>query len=189
MPEASGARGQVVGSSDENLLDRACEGDGEALGRLLEQHAAALREHVAGRIPRRWQALLSADDVVQQTFTDAFLNVRQVVSRSESAFVAWLHRIAKHNVGSALRGLEAEKRGGDRQKIEFRTRDDSLAELCALAAIPQSTPSREAAKREVELSVRLQPPGIIRILESGLAVEGQRITRWVTWAPFRWTGG
>ncbi|HVP10361.1 MAG TPA: sigma-70 family RNA polymerase sigma factor [Phycisphaerae bacterium] len=137
-----------MGSSDDNLLNLACDGDRDALGRLLEEHTPPLRARLAGRIPVRWQAVLSAEDVLQQTFTDAFLQIDRLVSRSEHSFAAWLHSIADHNLASALSMLEAEKRGGNRRKIELPRRDDSLAELYDLVAVSQSTPSRHAARDE-----------------------------------------
>jgi RNA polymerase sigma-70 factor, ECF subfamily len=137
-----------MGGSDDHLLDQACGGSRDALGRLLEAYAPPLRARLAGRIPNRWQALLSPEDVLQQTFTDAFLQIDQLVSRSDCSFAAWLHRIADNNLASALSMLEAQKRGGDRRKVDLRGRDDSLAELYELVAATQSTPSRHAARDE-----------------------------------------
>ena len=141
-----------MGSSGDSLLAQACGGSREALGRLLEEHAAPLRTHLAGRIPLRWQALLSPDDVLQQTFTDAFLCIDQLVSRAEPSFAAWLHRIADNNLASALTMLETQKRGGDRRRIE-PSDHDSLAELYELVAARQSTPSRHAARNEARTAL------------------------------------
>jgi len=151
-----------VGGSADNLLDQACGGDGAALGKLLAKHMPPLRSRLAGRIPRRWQAQLTPDDVVQQAYTDAFLNIARFVSRTEDAFAAWLSTIADRNLANALRMLETEKRGGDRRGIELRSRDDSLAELYELVAAMQSTPSRHVARAEahtaLERAIEHLPP-------------------------------
>jgi hypothetical protein len=49
----------------------ACNGDEAALECLIAKHFGALRDKIAPQIDPRWQALISAEDVVQQTAIDA----------------------------------------------------------------------------------------------------------------------
>ena len=92
---------------------------------------------------------------MQQACTDAFLHFDSFVSRDEGSFHAWLATIAERNLVSALRMLEAEKRGGARRKIELRSPDDSLLALYELLGAVTSTPSRRAAREEGRAAVRL----------------------------------
>ncbi len=137
-----------MGSSDDNLLNQAVGGSRTALGKLLEEHTPVVRGRLAGHIPQRWQAVLSPEDVLQQTYTDAFLHIDRFVPRADGSFAAWLCTIADHNLANALEMLEAEKRGGGRRPIESRAREDSMAALYELIAATQSTPSRHAARDE-----------------------------------------
>lgn len=49
---------------------------------------------------------------MQETFTDAFLDILQFRPGPGSAFLAWLTTLATRNLYDAIRMLEAEKRGG-----------------------------------------------------------------------------
>jgi len=129
------------------LLDRARAGDEEALAELLRRFGPGLRRSLAGAIPARWQALLSTDDVLQQTYTDAFLAISSFRPAGPDAVSAWLKRLAHNNLRDALRILEAEKRGG--RPPPGLTEEQSCERLVErLAADTGSTPSRAAARDE-----------------------------------------
>lgn len=133
---------------DEDLLAQAQAGNADALAQLLERHAPRLRRSLAGTIPRRWQTLLSIDDVMQQTFADAFLDIAHFESRGADSFAAWLAIIARHNLLNALKALESEKRGGARRPIHARAKDESTFALLEVLAVTFSTPSGKAARAE-----------------------------------------
>lgn len=130
------------------LLQQAIAGDHAALMDLLEQCAPAIRRRLAGRIPLRLRALLSEDDVLQQTYTDAFLGISSFVKQDGYGFVAWLNTLATRNLIDAIRMLEADKRGGGRKRVEPRCEDDSCQALFELLAATSTTPSRQIAKAE-----------------------------------------
>jgi len=142
-----------VGSSECNLLGEAAQGRDEALERLLEEHTPMLRRRLAGKIPRRWQAVLSVDDLVQQTYIDAFLNIEGFSGQDSGTFAAWLHTIARRNLVSTLRMLDADKRGGDRCQIAGPGDDDSFIALYELIGASQTTPSRCAARDEARTAL------------------------------------
>lgn len=137
-----------MASPDHDLLSRAGSGDEDALAELLEKHGPIVRQRLAGQIPRRWQSLLSLDDVMQQAYTDAFRDLEQFAGEDEGSFKAWLTSLAKCNLDDALRMLKADKRGGRRRRIEPRAREDSSLALYELLAPTRSTPSQHAARRE-----------------------------------------
>ena len=142
-------------SSNGNLLSRAGAGDREALVKLLEEHSPMVRRHMERRIPRRWRAVVTVDDLMQQTFTDAYLNMTRFEPRDEEAFASWLLLLARCNLLDALRALRAEKRGGDRRRIEPRTPEDSFTALYdLLGGTTQTTPSRALARDEACAAVR-----------------------------------
>lgn len=142
-----------MSESYENLMARAIGGDHQALTALLEHHGPAVRQGLGGKIPRRWQSVLSADDVMQQTYTDAFISIRQFVNRGEDSLLRWLSTLAKRNLLDALEMLEAEKRGGGRQRITGVGSEDSFVALYDLVAGAHSTPSRHAARDEARVAL------------------------------------
>ncbi len=90
-------------ATEDELLQQACDGDEKALGKLLDLHTPELRRVVARKLPARWQSLLSEEDVLQQTFTDAFLDIHQFKPGPGSVFVAWLTTLATRNLYDAIR--------------------------------------------------------------------------------------
>lgn len=132
---------------DECVL-QAVRGDRDALTRLLERHGPVVWHRLAGQMPRAWQALLTRDDVMQQTYTDAILDVHQLIACSEEAFAAWLFSLARRNLYDAIRMLEAEKRGGrHRRRIGIDAGESAVA-LYELLGGTSNTASREAARKE-----------------------------------------
>ncbi len=137
-----------MASSGDDLLTPASSGDTRALRELLEEHAPVVRRWLAGKIPHRWRSVLSVDDVMQQTFTDAFLDISRFVPVGGDSFGAWLMSLAKCNLVDALRMLEAEKRGEGRRPVTSPDGGDSCMSLYELLLATSSTPSRHAARDE-----------------------------------------
>jgi len=81
------------------LEERAIQGDEEALTELLERTGPVIRRDVAERIPARWRSVLSEDDVMQQTYADAFRGITRFVPLGQRFFWAgcfshWPSRVA-----------------------------------------------------------------------------------------------
>lgn len=129
------------------LLQRAVGGDPAALAALLERNGPIVRARLAADMPRKWQSVLSVDDVLQQAYTDAFLAIGRFVPQGDGAFLAWLTRLARNAMLDALDMLHAAKRGGNRNKIEPDTERSLTGLLDAVKAV-SATPSREVAARE-----------------------------------------
>jgi len=138
-----------MSTPDTATLEQAVAGDTGALARLLKRHANSVRGTLYGRIPRRWRSVLSEDDVLQQTFADASRDVRHFCGETDRAFEKWLCKIAECNLHDALRMLEAEKRGGNRRRVELPGSGDSHLDLLRLLSAGSSTPLRHTSKDEV----------------------------------------
>ena len=132
-----------------NQVKRARAGDRSALGDLLLQHGPKIRRRLRGAIPKRWQALLSIDDVLQQTYVDAFLDFGDYAGSSPEAFNGWLSTMARRNLYDAIRMLSAAMRGGDRTRLTQAMSDESFVVLSELATHTDSSPSRTASKGEI----------------------------------------
>ncbi len=137
-----------MATSSKDPLSRAIAGDKEALTQLLQQYGPALRRRFQDEISARWQSVFSLDDLIQETYVDAFIHIGDFVPRGEGSFEGWLTTIAKNNLRSAAEMLTAAKRGGKRRRIELGRTDDSYMELYDLLGGTTSTPSRHAARAE-----------------------------------------
>ncbi len=136
-------------TNQESLIDEAANGDRDALVRLLKQHTGAARAAISGKIPKRWQSLLSYDDIIQQTYADAAVGIVNFNSRDGAAMGKWFGTIAKRNLGNAIKMLEAEKRGGNHRRIEGGG-DESFVHLWEYISTTSGTPSRHAAIHEAK---------------------------------------
>lgn len=132
----------------DDLLGRAGRGDRDALARLLEKLGPAVRRSLNGKIPRRWRAVLSDDDVMQQTYADAIAQIARIRADSEDAFTGWLVVTAQHNLQDAVKMLEADKRGGQRRRVEPVGPDGTPLRLSELLPGTGTTPSGQAARGE-----------------------------------------
>ena len=134
-----------MGESTDSLLQRAIDGDSRALGEILKQHGPSVRRTLAGKIPRRWRAVLSEDDVMQQTYADAVADITRFAPRESGSLRAWLITLARRNLLDAVSMLGAEKRGGKRRRID--PADHHLA-LAGLIDGVGETPSRHMIRTE-----------------------------------------
>jgi len=139
--------------SDDELLQQACAGDEAALGKLLDRHTPELRRVVAGKLSTKWQSLLSEEDVLQETFTDAFLDIDQFKPGPGSAFLAWLTTLATRNLLDAIRMLEADKRGGRVRRVTPGASDESYADLMGQLGGTATSPSGHAARDEAKTAL------------------------------------
>ena len=137
-----------MADTEEELVRRAARGDREVLAELFRRVGPLVRPGIASAIPKRWQSLITVDDVMQQTYTDAFLNIHRFEPRGEGSLAAWLTTLARRNLRDALKMLERDKRGGDRRGLSLEAPIDSCVALYDLLTGSGTSPSRAAAKDE-----------------------------------------
>jgi len=123
-------------------------GDADALARLLQRYGPAVRRSIRGEIPPQLRAVISEDDVMQESYAEAFLSIHQL--SPEGAFFPWLRRIAKNNLLDATKGLRAERRGGNHARVEAERGDEGALSLFDVLADSGTTPSRGAMRGELE---------------------------------------
>ncbi len=122
--------------SDDQLVDRAKQGDREAYSGLVRRH----REPIYRTIFRFTRDHGDTDDLAQETFLQAFRELPQF--RGQAGFSTWLHRIA---VNLSLNHLKRKKREMDRRDFDERFAERTPA--------PCLTP--EAAALSAEFQARL----------------------------------
>jgi len=137
----------AVPSNDSAEIRLAMGGDADALARLLEQYGPAVRRSIRGEISPQLRAVLSEDDVMQESYADAFLSIHQL--GPEGSFFPWLLRIAKNNLLDAAKGLRAERRGGNHSRVETERGEEGALSLLDVLADSGTTPSRGAMRGEL----------------------------------------
>lgn len=127
----------------------AIAGDREALKRLLAESSDSLTRYVEGKLGPSLQSIISADDVVQETFIQAIADVGGCQASDGRGFAAWLKGVANHRMQDLIKGLKRKKRGGDFQRVETAAAASrSRVDFVQLLSAGISTPSRRFAVGE-----------------------------------------
>ena len=134
------------------LCQRAIEGDEKALGELLEKLGPVVRQRIIGKISKTWQSILEADDIMQVTYLEVFLQIERFTARGPGSFVAWVTQIADNNLRDAVKGLERAKRPDPRKRVQASSKpsEDSYVALVELLGVTNTTPSVHAARGEIK---------------------------------------
>lgn len=138
---------------EHDLLRAAVRGDEKALASLLKDITPQLRGRIAAKISPAWQGTLDADDVLQVTFVEAFLQIEAFTDRGDGSFLAWLSHIAENNLRDAVKALERAKRPDPRRQVHASGNDDSYVALVELLGYTSTTPSRAAARGEIHTAL------------------------------------
>ena len=136
---------------DPAVMARAVAGDAIAASDLLRQFGPIVRGRIEGKISKVWQSTLEADDVMQVTYLEAFLQFPKFTPTGPGCFVAWLTRIAENNLRDAVKELEAAKRPDPRRQVRGSDRPDerSYVALVELMGVTHTTPSRVVGVGEI----------------------------------------
>ena len=135
-----------MGENPDGRLVKAVGGSADALTELLRDHGPTLRGRF--QIEPLHRSLLDIDDILQVTYLEAFLHIRQFRGNDESAFVSWLTRIAHNNLRDAVRELERGKRPDPRRRVWPSGSDESYVGLLDEIGHTSQTPSRVVAAAE-----------------------------------------
>ncbi len=135
--------------SESELVAKAVAGDRVAIQQLLMTHTAAITRFAASRLPVSARDVIDPEDIVQQTFAEAFRCVSRFRQQEGASFLSWLTGIAENKIMDTVKGLQREKRGGNRQRVRHITTESrSVADLVELLSAGSHTPSRSVAGHE-----------------------------------------
>jgi len=85
------------------LIQRARNGDEQALGRLLDKHRPYLKLLAQREIEGRLDARVDGSDLVQQTCLSALRRFEDFIGDQEAQFLAWLRAIQDANIRDTIR--------------------------------------------------------------------------------------
>jgi RNA polymerase sigma-70 factor (ECF subfamily) len=142
--------------TEAELVAQAVAGDRLALERLLLAHATATARHIESRLPFTLRHVVSVDDILQETFLNAFRSVNRFEARAEGSFGGWLKAIADARLADVVRRKQTIKRGGRllREKTDGCQAHSSGVILDSIAG-PAARPSSDAARREAISAIQI----------------------------------
>ncbi len=133
----------------ERLLDRARQGDGAALGLLLERYRNYLTLLARVQIGRRIQAKVDVADVLQDVSLEVHRRIGGFRGGSEGEFLAWLRQILGGVLANQLRRYLGAKRRDVRLERDLgEDLDRSSRAMASPLAAAGSSPSAQASRRE-----------------------------------------
>ena len=137
------------------MLERVIGGDREALRELLEIHGPEVRSRIDREIGQVWRSQFDADDVMQVTYLEAFLQQSSLTANTEVSFVAWLRRIAMNNLRDAIKELGRQKRPHPANRVHGAkvAGTDSYVSLIHTLSSAEDTPSRHVAQDEASKAI------------------------------------
>jgi RNA polymerase sigma-70 factor (ECF subfamily) len=149
--QRSAAAESTAADPRRRLLADAAAGDRTALERLLLDEFGLVQRHLARAIPDWLRGAVNVEDLLQDTFAQAFRDVPRFDFRSEQSLRAWLCTIADHRLQDLIRRLRSKKRGRGRTPSgpPVGADHDSLVELAALLSDRGDSPSQAAARDEI----------------------------------------
>jgi len=103
----SGAKTTAFG-----LVERVRNGDFDAFQALFERYQHRLAVLIHYRLGAKLRPVIDVDDVMQETFLEAFQDIVKFEYRSPGAFFRWLNAVAIHVVEDAARHAGRRKRDG-----------------------------------------------------------------------------
>jgi RNA polymerase sigma-70 factor (ECF subfamily) len=143
------------GDLHQQLLGDAVAGNRTALERLLILEFGHIHRHIARQLPDWLRGAMSVDDLLQDTFAQAFRDIGQFNFRSEGSLRSWLCKIADNRLQDVIRRLRRKKRGGGRAPMPLDANQSSWLELAAIISDHGDSPSQVAARGEIVQAVQV----------------------------------
>ena len=120
---------------------------------LLKTRAEDLKSYINRQLPAKLRRMTDPDDVVQDTFFEAFRRIAEFVPQEKESTYRWLLTIARHRILNLARIHARPKHGNGEVLSEEELTHGSVLELLQDLAIYEKTPSRSASRRELVLLV------------------------------------
>ena len=130
-------------TSSYGLIERIKDGDREALSALFEKYRPRLAVLVHYRISPELRSFFEVDDIVQETFLEAFRDFDQFTYQSPGSFMSWLARISDHVMADLARSQGRQKRHAA-EMLRFRSESNPSGP----EPVDRKTPSRLLAEEE-----------------------------------------
>jgi RNA polymerase sigma-70 factor (ECF subfamily) len=143
-------------ASDEELIDRARQGDVEAFNALARKHEGPLRALIAIELGDGIRGRVEVDDILQETLLRAFRSFAGFAGRNGDSLRIWLAGIAHHAVVDEARRLTAKKHDYRREEaLPAEPGRDGKQQQNRSPELPSPAPSPSRILRRKERFERL----------------------------------
>ena len=129
-------------TSTYDLLARIEQGDESAFTTLFEKYQKRLALLIHYKLSLGLRRMADVEDMLQETFLEAFRDINQFRYEKPGAFLGWLSRIADHVIADTARFHGRRKRRAD--LVRFR----SAGNPDGPEPVDSATPSRLLAEKE-----------------------------------------
>ncbi len=109
-----------------SLIERARDGDEQALERLFARHLEPLRRWASGRLPKWARDLADTDDLVQDTLLKTFKRIESFEPRRVGALQAYLRTAVLNRLRDELRRKGRAPESANLESIEVEMADSPL---------------------------------------------------------------
>jgi RNA polymerase sigma-70 factor, ECF subfamily len=137
----------------QEMLDKARQGEADAVERLLTAHREPLRRMIGMRLDPALAARIDASDVVQDVLLEAHRRLSDYLRNPTMPFHLWLRHIAKdHVIDAHRRHRLAQRRSLDREQplVPAPLADHSSYELAGQILDQEPTPASAAIRHELQ---------------------------------------
>jgi RNA polymerase sigma-70 factor, ECF subfamily len=131
----------------ESLLQLASSGDADAFSALFREVRPRLVLYIQRHCPAKLAKLYDLDDILQDLLFESYRRIGQFVDRGDDALFRWMVTITRNRMLALLRAEEAEKRGGNLDRLS-PSNDTDMSRLLETLAVYRRTPSQSAASHE-----------------------------------------
>jgi RNA polymerase sigma-70 factor, ECF subfamily len=117
---------QVDPESTFSLIERARDGDEQALERLFARHLEPLQQWASGRLPKWARDLADTDDLVQDTLLKTLKRMESFEPRRVGALQAYLRNAVLNRLRDELRRKRRQPESANLDSIEVEAADSPL---------------------------------------------------------------
>lgn len=137
-------------------IAQAASGDQRALELLLRAHYDELARFADQQLGQHLRSTIGVEDILQEAFVEAFRSIATFQDRENGSFVGWMRQIVRHRILDADKRENAQKRGGNAQRVRSGSGEESLDPLVNLVATGVLSPSSALAREEAALVLKQQ---------------------------------
>ena len=120
------------------LIEKARDGDAEALERLFARHLAPLQRWASGRLPNWARGLTDTDDLVQDTLLQTFKRIDVFEPRRVGALQAYLRQAVLNRLRDELRRTARQGRSIDLDDVDLAAQESPLEVAIGREAVERS---------------------------------------------------
>lgn len=133
------------------LLDRAGQGDKQAVDRLLRKHRSDLRSFVERYMDPRVRGRIDPSDIVQEAQLAIAHRLSDFLARRPMSFDLWMRKTTRERLHNAHRDHRAKRRDVNREAMLPDQSSIALAE-CLIASDPSPSKIVEARERASKIA-------------------------------------